>query len=224
MIDWKSTLCELSAERPVFHSEADFQHALAWKLRERHPDAYLRLEYRPFSDERVSVDIWMRTAEAAAAIELKYFTRKANVEVAGEHFNLRDQSAQDIRRYDFVKDISRLERIVAHHEDVSGHVILISNDSSYWSHSANRSTADAAFRIHEGSDLTGLLKWSELASAGTMRSREAVLHVQGRYVSAWNDYSEVPNERFGKFRYLLVDIVSESTEVSTKVITSPLKF
>jgi hypothetical protein len=44
MLDLESTLTALAFERRIFHSEADFQHALAWKLHERHPDAKIRLE------------------------------------------------------------------------------------------------------------------------------------------------------------------------------------
>jgi hypothetical protein len=34
------------APRPLFHSEADFQHALAWRLQEQHRQISIRLEYR----------------------------------------------------------------------------------------------------------------------------------------------------------------------------------
>ena len=35
-------------DRPVFHSEADFQHALAWCIHEAIPDGGCRLEFKPF--------------------------------------------------------------------------------------------------------------------------------------------------------------------------------
>src|SRR6266567_4623533 len=65
----------LAAERPIFHSEADFQHALAWLLHQRFPHAALRLEYRPFPDERFYLDIWVDIGTERLAIELKYPTR-----------------------------------------------------------------------------------------------------------------------------------------------------
>jgi hypothetical protein len=37
----------LALRRPVFHSEADFQHGLAWQIQLDHPDARVRLETRP---------------------------------------------------------------------------------------------------------------------------------------------------------------------------------
>jgi len=36
----------LSKERPLFHSEADFQHALAWAIHKNYPDVEVRLEKR----------------------------------------------------------------------------------------------------------------------------------------------------------------------------------
>ena len=40
-------LSELSKERQIFHSEADFQHALAWKIHETYKDQFqIRLEKR----------------------------------------------------------------------------------------------------------------------------------------------------------------------------------
>lgn len=33
----EASLGRLAARRPVFHSEADFQHALAWQLQLDHP-------------------------------------------------------------------------------------------------------------------------------------------------------------------------------------------
>lgn len=32
-------LSRLAKKRPIFHSEADFQHALAWEVRGMHVDA-----------------------------------------------------------------------------------------------------------------------------------------------------------------------------------------
>ena len=46
MIDITDVLDELSKNRPVFHSEADFQHALGWKIHEKYPDFNIRLEKR----------------------------------------------------------------------------------------------------------------------------------------------------------------------------------
>jgi len=43
----EETMAALARVRPLFHSEADFQHAFAWQLHSADPDARIRLETRP---------------------------------------------------------------------------------------------------------------------------------------------------------------------------------
>ncbi|MDE2142791.1 MAG: hypothetical protein KGJ84_10300 [Elusimicrobia bacterium] len=74
-------MAELAIKRPLFHSEADFQHALAWEIRSRLPDAKIRLEYRPSGFDRMYVDMWVVLADGTPfAIELKYKTRAFSYE------------------------------------------------------------------------------------------------------------------------------------------------
>ena len=48
MLDITHLMNELAHDRLVFHSEADFQHALAWRIHDAMPDCGVRLEYSPF--------------------------------------------------------------------------------------------------------------------------------------------------------------------------------
>ena len=130
-IDIIALLKGLSSHRPVFNSEADFQHALAWRLHELVPSAEIRLEYKPFPEERIYLDVWVH--KIRTALELKYLTRKLVVEWAGESYALRDQAAQDISRYDFLKDVQRLERVVSSPNLARvGYALCLTNDSAYW--------------------------------------------------------------------------------------------
>ena len=43
-------LTDLAEKRSIFHSEADFQHALAWEMHRREYD--IRLEYARLMDQR----------------------------------------------------------------------------------------------------------------------------------------------------------------------------
>lgn len=79
--DIHSLLAGLARKRPVFHSEADFQFALAWEIRKRR-GFDVRLEFPPFPNERMRLDIWV--PELGTAIELKYLTRKLAVRVGDE--------------------------------------------------------------------------------------------------------------------------------------------
>lgn len=84
MVGLNEAMLNLASRRPIFHSEADFQHALAWELQKRFPDSEIRLEFRPFPHERFYLDVWCRSAEESFAIELKYLTRGLDIEVGGK--------------------------------------------------------------------------------------------------------------------------------------------
>lgn len=112
MIDVKETLRTLAPTRPIFHSEADFQHALAWHIHNRHPELKVRLEYRPaIVGRKVHIDIWLEREGSVYAIELKYKTRRLSTSVHGESFDLLNHSAHDCARYDVCKDVSRVESL-----------------------------------------------------------------------------------------------------------------
>jgi hypothetical protein len=201
--DIQETLQRLAAQRPIFHSEADFQHALAWSVHQSDPNAVIRLEV-PFRNDDYSeyLDLHIISGNQSFAVELKYKTRQVVHRHADEEFSLKQQGAQDIGRYDFLADVGRLERFVAAKRATSGCAILVTNDSSYWSASARLGTVDEKFRLSEGRIIHGLLAWHEHASAGTMRGRERPIALTGRYVAAWKPYSTPCAAPGGEFRFL----------------------
>ncbi len=180
MLDINSLMADLSSHRQIFHSEADFQHALAWRIHETVPECRVRLEY-PFFDEerRKYLDIWI--PDRGIAIELKYHTRKLELAWDGESFALRDQAAQDILRYDSLKDIQRLERLISERDACkAGFAVLLTNNPLLWD--AARSlpgNIDAAFHLHEGHRIQGELAWSGRAGAGTTKNRESPIPLKG---------------------------------------------
>lgn len=207
MLDIEGVLTKLSEARKVFHSEADFQHALAWQIHQTAPDSQIRLEVNafPVQDRRMFLDIW-RPVEGMA-IELKYVTRELEVEDGGESFALRNHSAQDQRRYDFLLDIERLELLRLHGEVCKvGYAVLLTNDPSYWNPPATRGTVDAAFRVHEGRDVFGELAWAGRAAPGTVRGREAPIRLADRYHLSWKEFSTFQGRKFGQFRYLAIPV------------------
>ena len=111
-----AVLAELANQRPLFHSEADFQHAIAWEIHKRLPRASVRLE-RPVEvshrNNRIYVDIWIEQDGHVLAIELKYKTRALQSHIGSEQYALRSQTAQDLGRYDLIKDVGRAENFVA---------------------------------------------------------------------------------------------------------------
>jgi hypothetical protein len=190
----------LSSERSIFHSEADFQFALAWKIKTLMPTAEIRLEYPPPDNPNKYIDILVKNGEFVYPIELKYPTKKCVISVNNEVFNLKEHGAQDIQRYDFIKDICRIESFS---NSISGFkngvVIWLTNDPHYWNPPKSDKVGYAEFVVHEGVELKGILSWKEHMGVGTTKGRDP-LKLNGVYLTKWHDYSslEVPN---GLFRY-----------------------
>ncbi len=197
--DLNALLARLAEQRPVFHSEADFQFALAWRIREE-TGQEVRLEY-PVPEERMYLDISLPATRTA--IELKYWTRKLDVEMGGERFALKDQAAQDLGRYDFLKDIRRVEKVGR------GFAVALTNDRTYWNRS-HLETVDAAFRLHEGRRIPASepLAWSPKAGKGTRKGREEPICLRGSYRLGWRDYGQPLSDggHVSQFRYLAVEV------------------
>ncbi|MCW8138190.1 MAG: hypothetical protein KIT58_04725 [Planctomycetota bacterium] len=190
-IDVERVIEALKTERPLFHSEADFQHEFAWTLRQLHSEVSIRLERRfDLDDGRVDLDVLVLSTDETVAIELKYKTATFTHEHRGEQFVLRNQGAQDIGRYDIVKDVSRVERLVLAGAVSRGFAIVLTNDRSLWTPGRGGLTADSAFRLHEGVRLgPGALAWSERAGPGTRKDREDPIVLRGTYEPRWRPYS-----------------------------------
>ena len=209
-LDIHGLIAEVARHRPLFHSEADFQHAFAWEVHRQFPDASVRLE-KPISIANgvAHLDVLVQRGDAMAAVELKYKTRKLSFETSSETFSLRNHSAQDVGRYDFIKDISRLEDITASYPGALGYAVLLTNESAYWRGPSAITTVDAAFRLHEGKVLEGAVAWGEGASAGTMKAREKPICLRGSYPLRWQDYSSISVGNGSVFRYLLVAVEND---------------
>src|SRR3546814_20591602 len=102
--------------------------------------------------------------ERPFALELKYLCKGLVIDVEGETFTLRQQSAHDIRRHDVCKDVARMEAFAKR----TGHgaaVLVLTNDPAYWLPRSRADTVDAAFDIAEARELAGLR--SEEGRVGT---------------------------------------------------------
>lgn len=201
----------LARVRPIFHSEAGFQHALAWQIQTENPTARVRLETRP--ERGIRLDILIGIDQERVAIELKYLVARFEGLVAGERFELPNQGAHDISRHDVLKDVVRVERFVTDRVVESGWAVALSNDSNYWRPGTKSDPIDAMFRIHDGRRLQGLLEWSPRAGAGTTKGRDKPLVLDRVYSCGWRDYSTViaRDGRTVTLRYLAFEISPRSS-------------
>jgi len=202
-LDLTANIERLSNKRPVFHSEADFQHAIAWAIHEAHGTAAIRLEV-PFAgrSSQQFLDLLVHLNGQSSAIELKFKTRKLSVQVQEEEFSLKDQSAQDLGRYDYFRDLERIEALCMATPNWSGWAVFLTNDSSYWKPPGRAGVAYEEFAMDEGRLVSGKLKWGPTAGPGTIEHRKEAIALSGSYRLEWKDYSGFDTKGYSRFRYL----------------------
>lgn len=227
-------LIELSHGRPVFHSEADFQFALAWKIKEHLQDSgEVRLEY-PFIETKDElkrnqyIDIVVILGGKKIPIEVKYKTTclgnlpfTCTVGIGDEEFNLKNQSAHDIGMYDSLHDIERIEELLHKCADkgfTNGYTIWLTNDPIYWKDTQREAHHDE-FRIYDGitvptdkSRSSNLLQWKDGTSDGAKEGRNAPIKLMGTYKIKWSDYSnlsdkyDIPENNNTLFKYAITSV------------------
>ena len=212
MFDINEIMKELSRCRPIFHSESDFQKSLARHIYEKF-NHRVQLELKPFQDKKLYLDIWY--SERRVAIELKYKSKEVfNYLHNDESFTLASQDARDLARYDFIKDISRLEDVVIDSETkaTAGFAVFLTNDPLYWdSESQPRNIPeDVHFRIHKGRTLecNKVLDWTCKASEKIKKGRDRVnpISLKNNYSIVWKNFSSLKNCKYSLFKYLVVSV------------------
>lgn len=205
-MDLLKVIESLRVKRPIFHSEADFQFALAWEIQLFFPSVHIRLEYPPKNEPNKYIDIIVRDGENVYPIELKYPTKKYSIFSHGEQFNLKDHGAQDLGKYDFIKDICRVESFSLHMEGfVHGYVLWLTNDPSYWTPPKRENVGYAAFSVHHGVKKAGSMAWGPNLGIGTIKGREAELLLKNEYDVQWINYSDLGGKS-GLFKFSLLKI------------------
>jgi hypothetical protein len=210
LLDLNQVLESLAKKRLVFHSEADFQHALAWEIQNLKPDASIRLELPVGADDgtRVHIDLLVVCEDQRFAIELKYKTAPLTIRQGSEQFSLRGHSAQDCGRYDFLSDVARLERCVASERAATGFALLLSNDPLYWK-AIRPSNIAANFSVHDTREIASKVSM-DWTRSGYTKGRENSISLRSRYSCSWRDYSKIEENgsvtRNGWFRYLLLTV------------------
>lgn len=205
-LDLNLAMSELAKLRSIFHSEADFQFALAILLHEMWPEFEVRLEIP--QPNRITLDMLVMDAsnEDRFAIELKYKTALWRGVVAGEAFNLKNHGADVLGGYDIVKDIGRIESLIAGGSANSGAVIALTNEPLYSKPRPAKTKLTNAheFRVHEGLILSGTRSWGP-NTGGSNKNRTDNIEIAGAYPCDWDDYSNVGGSR-GSFRQLVLKV------------------
>ncbi len=206
-ISIQKLMSNLSKHRRIFHSEADFQHALAWQIHTDFPDCEIRLEYKPISSENMSVDIWAWIGDIQIALEVKYPAAKYINKQQDETFHLDKGGPLGTARYGFLKDIQRLEKFSGR-KDTLCFAVLLTNQQRLWEAPQRgwKQECDYQFRIHQNQWVNGHKTWAPKTSRKTRQSHPS-LDIKGRYVMRWQNYSRFRNvTKNSQFRYLAVKV------------------
>lgn len=197
IIDIPEALSALSKRRPVFCSEFDFQHQLAWELHTRYAGMNILLEYPIIAGRRrMEIDIWARLGDVRVAIELKYKTRKASIQHAGIRFALTQQAATPLGRYDFIKDVERIESVRSAGMADEAWAVMLTNDQSYTRPARGNGQA---FSLHAGRTIApgASLAWNTTVNPKSLgSSRLAPIPIAGTYSLAWTRYATLGTSRF----------------------------
>ncbi len=196
---------KLSETRPVFCSEADFQLALAWQIKEIYKEEVeVRLEYCFPERPDWHIDIVVIQGNKRYPIELKYKTKKAEIEYKKEKFILKNQAAQNLGKYDFWNDVYRIETL-KNDERLNiekGYVIMITNDLSYLDKSG-KNAMSYNFGIYKDRVVNKeTLIWQGEPSKAITNNRK-ILDIKGDYKCHWVRYSKKIEE---EFNYLLLEV------------------
>ena len=189
----EKALLALSKTRPIFHSEADFQFALALKLKES--DFEIRLE-KPYllNNKRLRLDIEIHNKKFEKyAIELKYKTKKLLTDYNNEEFNLKSHYAQNDGAFLFWKDVYRINQLIKNDKQLnfkSGFVIFLTNDNRYYE-----------------SDEEGNKNIIELlVDHSSKKSCKDLSLLTKKSTILWQDYSEIIEEKNNTaFKFLMLE-------------------
>ena len=196
-------LNDMSKQDEGYMCEAQFQHELAFRLREQLADKNIRvhLEYNIYAGERKRCDIVLEDKQTNrfCLIELKYKTHAGEIKYGGKSCVLKTQGAQNLGRFDYLYDIMRIETYAESHPEKfdGGFAIFLTNDNLY-STRGTKEKSYAEFSINDNI-VHGKKVWGNNTSVGEFRKNGlTIIH---DYTVEWLPYGES-----GKFKYLMLEV------------------
>lgn len=222
-MSWKigPILKSLADRRPIFHSEADFQHALAWEIHLVHPEVEVRLEV-PFEQDdeksrrrhgkkhrRRYVDLVCIGPRTETWLELKYNTLKpirGPIIVGREQFRIENQRAVDNVRTAFWRDVARVEHLCRERgRRARGFAIILTNNPALCRDRMGGTPAkDRELRLVQGKRVKGPL-WHKKQTRGDNPKRGYPIDVRGVYTINWKTFHNFKQDPHGEFRYLVLE-------------------
>lgn len=213
----RQNIYRVSQRRPVFHSEADFQHELALELAQT--GYRVRLEV-PRSlvlngtPVRAELDLLVQKYDGEPAwtvIELKYVKVATVITHQGEVYDLAGTWGTNLSRFDALADLRRVEGIVGAGLAAQGHAVFLTNAADAWNVDVSaRGIMAEQFSLHAGRGLpAGVpMDWEPANPAVSSVTRKrlapyAPITLARAQTCTWTPYSAFPVTA-GEFKYLLL--------------------
>ncbi len=236
---FENSVLKLQDKRKIFHSEDDLKLSLAITIKEFYPEFEIRLE-KPTTINMISVDGEKTVVRApidiivydkngkSVPIELKYKTKKLEIEHNGELYSLTNHGATDIGRYSFRKDIYRIEQYLSTEKNSDiGFIFILTNEDNYINNNVElKETFDKHFTCHQnglfekkykGWNYSKIDKTKYVKSNNTWKyinqnkkhwtctnDKSYILELNNNYPINWKEYSKFKNHEF-KFCVIKVE-------------------
>lgn len=207
----KFDICEvienLKRKRNIFYSEADFQFAIAWVIKELYPNAKIRLEYNPSKYLNIRIDVLVIIEDKWIPIELKYKTKGCTKLIDGEEYHLKNHGAKDRNCYFYLKDIERIENLKNNLKQFDrGYSIFLTNDLSYTKAPQSEKVFYKQFSLEDNINISGELSWHKNTGFGTMKGIEKSIFLKNNYKIKWQKYSKLDDTITGTFKILINEV------------------
>jgi hypothetical protein len=225
--DWKKN----NPMDKIFVSENDIALSFAYYLKLKYKDAKIKFEFpfevdfqpqfinEPKLKDRFSyLDLLISLEGKNYGFEFKYLTRKLELKQIHENFELKNQGAQDVLRFNFRKDIYRLEllknnALKSNIKIDKGFAILLTNDHLLYNDDKSDSGIDKEYRFHNSRPI-GIrgedAKWNKKTENQSWVHQKQFniklpLRSQG-YAINWENYTNIEGVENGEFKYCVVEI------------------
>lgn len=196
---------------PLFVSERNLQTAFVIEAYKQYPDYIYYPEYvYKENGETYHIDLLVcDKAGESIAFEFKYVVAGGIINVPGDtNYELRNHSAIDIRRYQCVRDVSRLEKYVSSPQlkCKKGYFIMITNMSGFWKGS-KKENLDFQFDISHGS----VVKHGEhkVNKESKFAKNHKSIEIKKDYPIKYEVYKEIHdknNEKTKLFKSLCIEV------------------
>ena len=191
----------ISKSNPLFYEESDFVHTIGERLQREG----IRINYDyDLLRRRWHYDIHGVAQErrASCVIEAKYPTKRAVYWCDKKRFSLSTTDTGSAGRVRILRDIARVEEAVEQYASLEGHVVLLTNDSTFWHGSPDRD--DERTPTVDYLNLWGAFTDGGFLEPGVLTQYQlerANPVMTGKYDLRWARYSH-PAGDGGEFRYL----------------------